>query len=232
MVDRRSEGPDDGERIHLLPEQVRGIDVRPDDRADGVAHAARASARCRRGAADAARGRCRSMPAPAGVRAEVLPQLDRRGPLAVQQRQRVAGPRIPDEIDRGRPGHRPGCRTSTTILRTPSSAASRIVERISATCSSPTTGWSGQAEQLSAAMRRPRLSNAAANSARRRASPSSSSIRRCGAEDWPPVAISIPVAPISRGEVEAASNPRSGERVGVEAELQRRGLTKPARRRA
>src|SRR3972149_4992389 len=58
------------------------------------------------------------------------------------------------------PGPSPGVPDMLTIFVTPSSSAGRIVSRMVAACASPRTGWSGQAEQFSAASRRPRSSMA------------------------------------------------------------------------
>ena len=38
VEDGIAQHPDDGERIHLLPEQVRRIQIGPDDRTDGITH--------------------------------------------------------------------------------------------------------------------------------------------------------------------------------------------------
>ncbi len=108
------------------------------------------------------------------------------------------------------PAPSPGFPDIVTSLVTPSSAASRMVERMIATCRSPTAGWSGHAEQLSAAIRSPREANASRKALRRPASPRSSSRRRCGARDCPPVAISIAVAPTRAATSSAPSKECSG----------------------
>src|SRR3990172_8202835 len=58
------------------------------------------------------------------------------------------------------PGPSPGAPDMLTIFVTPSSSARRIVSRMIAACASPTTGWSGHAEQFRAASRSPRSSMA------------------------------------------------------------------------
>ena len=100
-MDGRPQRADDGERVHPLPEQVRRIDVRADDRTDRLAQPQQRRdvvdevqrMQLEREAFDAVGER---------VGAEVLPELDRRRPLTIQQRHRVGRPRIPGEVDRGR----------------------------------------------------------------------------------------------------------------------------------
>src|SRR3990172_7041193 len=67
----------------------------------------------------------------------------------------------------------------------------------------------GQAEQFRAAIRSPRSANAREKAPSRLASPSNSPIRRCGADDCPPVAISMPVAPTRAARSRAPSNDSS-----------------------
>ena len=121
----------------------------------------------------------------------------------------LVGPRILDP-DGSEQGSARGDPDMLTIFVTPSSDASRMVLRISATWASPSVGCSGQAEQFSAAIRSPRLVKARWNAARLPLSSSSSSMRRCGALDWPPVAISMAVAPTRAATSSASSNVWSG----------------------
>ena len=103
-------------------------------------------------------------------------------------------------------GPSPGHPDIVTILSTPSWPASVMASRMSCAWASPTRGCSGQAEQLRAAMRRPRSANAAAKRSRADRSASRSAMRMCGAGDWPPAAISIPVAPMRAARSSASSN--------------------------
>ena len=160
------EGPDDRERVHLLPEQVRRIEVGADDRTDRVAQPAQ------RGDVvdEVERMQLEGEP--------IHPMGDaRRQPRPCQSSSVAAHCRSSSAIESAGhgyqvkltavdPGPSPGLPDIVTSLRMPSSPARRIVERMSSTCRSPCTGWSGQAEQLSAAIRRPRLANASANDAR------------------------------------------------------------------
>ena len=100
----------------------------------------------------------------------------------------------------------PGQPDIVTILWTPSRPASSMVFRMSSTWAGPTTGCSGHAEQLSAAIVNPREASCSWNRARLAGSPSSSSIFRCGADDWPPAGISRFLMPSSTHRSSICSN--------------------------
>src|SRR3989304_4316381 len=78
------------------------------------------------------------------------------------------------------PGPSPGAPDMLTIFVPPGSSARRIVSRMIAACASPTTGWSGHAEQFRAASRSPRSSMASRQRSRASGSASSSSRRSGG----------------------------------------------------
>ena len=161
-MDRRPEGPGDGPAVHLLPDQVRW---------DPGWH--RGPGRPRRAAPWSVGtlytrcSGCSSSANPLGSQAS--PGVRSRGPL-----QRARSRQVPLWVEEQTPDrHRRAtdtrrnltvetipephrdCPDIDTILRTPSSAGGLgLVERMfSAMSSSPTTGWSGQAADLSAAMR-------------------------------------------------------------------------------
>ena len=209
VLDRRAERRDHGQRVHPLPEQVGRIEVRADDRSDRLAHPHQGRhvedeverMELERDVADPGR-RWHAGPSP--------PRTGSRSPTgapAAARRRRATGRRPSRRWSPRR--RRPGVPDMDTTVSTPSSPASRIVSRTIRSCSAPRTGWSGHAEQLSAAIVRPRELNASAKARRLVRSPRSSSSRRCGARDWPPPAISIDRQPTSAARSRAASKGRS-----------------------
>ena len=157
VIDGRPERLDDGERVHLLPEQVRRVDVGPDDRADRVTHPQQ------RGHVvdEVQRVQLEGEPVHAvssgeGARScqSSMAAAHCRSSSAIES----AGHGYQVKLTASTPGHRPGLPDIVTIFRMPSSPARRIVVADELRrAGRRATGWRGHAEQLSAAMRRPRL---------------------------------------------------------------------------
>src|SRR5664279_2244376 len=147
----------------------------------------------------------------------VTPDSSARRTLSVQNRTpsaQLRWPRVTASSGHGyqvqlkvvAPGPSPGQPDIDTILVTPSSWARRSVFSINAEWAGPRTGCIGQAEQLSAAILKPRASKALRKLVRAGWLAKSSSTFRCGALDWPPVAISIERTPLVAAMSSACSN--------------------------
>ena len=98
VEDGLAQHADDGERIHLLPEKVRWVQIGPDDRTDGIPHALQGRhvvdelqwVQLERDPLDAV------VPCVYGHR---LPERDRLVPLAPEQSRLVIGPGRPDPVE-------------------------------------------------------------------------------------------------------------------------------------